>query len=613
MRRIEKSEWVPADGMELEKNAFEVVRSEQHYLVVAGPGAGKTELLAQRASYLLETNSCIFPRRILAISFKNDAAYNLRNRVKLRCGEELSKRFDSFTFDSFAKQLADRFATGIPADYPLRTDYEMLMNDAVVKNLYKQQNIDFFNTKNDLIRFHSGSILPLPTGEEGDQYRKGVWDMLLANNPPLVTFQMLMRLAQYLIDSNPLVAKYLRETYQYVFLDEFQDTTQVQYDFFKACFKDSDTVFTAVGDDKQRIMAWAGAKPGIFDEFCAELSAELIPLKMNFRSAPRLVTLQNYLTKHLLGRDEEAIPSAKWNPEQGECAVWRFANENLEIATVFDRVHRYIHEDGIAPREICILVKQQLESYVGRLISVFNANGIKARDESQFQLLLGEEFVEYVLDSLCFLDDVTLGKGKPRALEFLRNMRMEYQDNQLLVMERDYDRFIRNLAKDQPAELSDDQINNLIQTIINFADESRIRSYFIKYKTGTFFADSKESLKATYKTYYRQLKRFGLAADALLGVDSIPVMTVHKSKGLEYHTVIFIGLEDDAFWTFNRQADEDKCLFFVALSRAKERIIFTFSSSRIGTRNARQSMENIKVLFDHLTQSGIVAEENFVE
>jgi DNA helicase II / ATP-dependent DNA helicase PcrA len=51
-------------------------------------------------------------------------------------------------------------------------------------------------------------------------------------------------------------------------------------------------------------------------------------------------------------------------------------------------------------------------------------------------------------------------------------------------------------------------------------------------------------------------------------------MTIHKSKGLEYHTIIFIGLEDGAFWTFQRQPDEDKCAFFVALSRAKERVIF---------------------------------------
>nr|WP_261769622.1 3'-5' exonuclease [Paenibacillus xylanexedens] len=61
---------------------------------------------------------------------------------------------------------------------------------------------------------------------------------------------------------------------------------------------------------------------------------------------------------------------------------------------------------------------------------------------------------------------------------------------------------------------------------------------------------------------------------------SIPVMTIHKSKGLEYDTVIFLGLEDDAFWSFNTQKIEDMCAFFVALSREKKQCFFTFSASR---------------------------------
>lgn len=78
-RKIE--EWIPSDNLQLEDNALNTVKSDYNTLVIAGPGAGKTELLAQRASFLLETNSCIYPRKILAISFKRDAAYNLKNRL----------------------------------------------------------------------------------------------------------------------------------------------------------------------------------------------------------------------------------------------------------------------------------------------------------------------------------------------------------------------------------------------------------------------------------------------------------------------------------------------------------------------------------------------------
>ena len=73
--------WSPSEGLILEPAALMAVKNLENSLVVAGPGAGKTELLAQKASYLLETNSCVNPSKILAISFKKDAAINLKNRI----------------------------------------------------------------------------------------------------------------------------------------------------------------------------------------------------------------------------------------------------------------------------------------------------------------------------------------------------------------------------------------------------------------------------------------------------------------------------------------------------------------------------------------------------
>src|SRR5689334_14319905 len=106
MKSICENEWLPVDGLDLEPNAKTVVMLPiGNTLVVAGPGAGKTELLAQKACFLLQTNLCRFPHRILAISFKRDAAFNLKERVILRAGSELAGRFDSLTYDAFAKQL----------------------------------------------------------------------------------------------------------------------------------------------------------------------------------------------------------------------------------------------------------------------------------------------------------------------------------------------------------------------------------------------------------------------------------------------------------------------------------------------------------------------------
>jgi superfamily I DNA/RNA helicase len=87
--RVSRDDWTPRGIPGLEAAALEVVKSDGNFLVVAGPGAGKTEMLAQRASFLLETGICASPYRILAISFKRDAAKNLRDRVSRRCGDEV--------------------------------------------------------------------------------------------------------------------------------------------------------------------------------------------------------------------------------------------------------------------------------------------------------------------------------------------------------------------------------------------------------------------------------------------------------------------------------------------------------------------------------------------
>ena len=110
MRFVTPDEWCPSGGIQLDEDSLDVVSSQVSQAVQAGPGAGKTELLAQWAALLLQTNTCPAPKKIPAISFKRDAATNLKERMEKRGGPELSGRFDSYTFDAFAKGILDRFA-----------------------------------------------------------------------------------------------------------------------------------------------------------------------------------------------------------------------------------------------------------------------------------------------------------------------------------------------------------------------------------------------------------------------------------------------------------------------------------------------------------------------
>jgi len=603
MRYTELEKWEPSDNMNLEDNALITAKSDYNTLVVAGPGAGKTELLAQRASFLLETNKCVYPKKILAISFKRDAAYNLNNRVEKRCGEKLSKRFDSLTFDAFSKLILDQFYRGLPEGYKINYPYDVVLNENEILDVYKAIDVNFHSThsKNELLDLHN-KALPIDNAGVDNRIKLQVWKQLVDKKSSSLSFKMIMRLAQLIINSNPRVKSYLQETYSHIFLDEFQDTTFLQFDFLSSCFKGSDALFTAVGDDKQRIMLWAGAKPDIFDAYIKEYKAKDLFLEMNFRSAPRLVELQNHLISKLLNKTDLVKASSKWDKNKGEAYVWIYENQQKETEHLFKEVKSWIENDELKPRDICILVKQQLSVYAGEIIDYFNANGIKARDENQLQDLLSDDLIVFILNTISLLSDKKSLDEKTQAINFLINTSSVYDDIEIVKLENKFNKFIKQLSR------KDLESKELVSEIISFVSIDRIKANFPNYRNPTFLKDMLKQLSESLEKYIVESENIYEAVQKLLGKDSVPIMTIHKSKGLEYNSIIFVGLEDGAFWSFKNQADEDKCAFFVALSRAEERVAFTFSKTRKnkwGTEK-KQSAKDIYVIFEELKKSGVV-------
>jgi DNA helicase II / ATP-dependent DNA helicase PcrA len=604
MKKTAPNDWIPTDGLKLENNALEAIRAPGNTLVVAGPGSGKTELLAQKACYLLQTGTCPHPRRILAISFKRDAAFNIKERVQRRCGEQLSQRFDSYTFDKFAKQLLDRFSNAILDPYKVTANYELLVETKVlnseIENAFREADYTYFNTHNVKGDFLTRTPLPHVISDKDDAARQKAWLVLAAEPNPKLGFNMIMRLAQFIMDTNPKLKAFLHQTYSHVFLDEFQDTTFLQYDFLKACFDGSRVNYTAVGDDKQTIMKWAGAIPGIFGQFITDTKAGPLPLAMNFRSAPKLVHLQNYLMEHLLGKNDFAQPSPDWKGGGGEARMCFFDNQADEIAYLVKEILRWVHAEKIAPREICILVKQLPPKYTTDLIDALVASGVQARDETILQDLLCEDIVRYLVNVLTVIITGNYGIQSDEAFCFLCNINSSYDDLPLLRLKSQFIRFCdQHRGKYPAATLSDKQLGNLIVEIVKFAGVDKIKMAFPHYGQGNYLMKVLGDVFTHLKRYYSKTKDLATALDAILGKDSIPVMTTHKSKGLEYHTVIFVGLEDDAFWTYKNQKDSDDNLVFVALSRAKERVLFTFCRHR----GVPQQAANIKVIHDLLTGS----------
>lgn len=610
MKIVNENNWKTVGNITLEKNALDAIKCEKNTLVIAGPGAGKTELLAQKACYLFETNLCRAPQKILAISFKKDSAENLKERVLKRYGEEIKDRFISLTYDAFFKSIVDHFIYSLPVNCRPNINYviadDNMINEAFKKAANKDISLDRSTIKNKNKKINS---VTLPLDENSLEGK--VWNYLLKgfdNNEAAITFSMITKLATYIVDTNPMIKRAIQATYSYVFLDEFQDTTELQYLFLKSCFKDSKSIITAVGDYKQRIMVWAGALKTVFDDFRSDFNADDFNLIMNYRSAPRLVSLQKAMYGILNESQSYVGTSDKWNDDDGCVKLLMSKNELQESQNVVESIKENI-SDGMDLKDICILCKQKIKDYTSQIIIDLQKEGIRARDEGEYQEQLSEPIVNLILNFL------KLSVNRKSPDEWI-NLEIEYiaimgetDENQDDLYRDCIDKLdckLKEINKYLKLPLDINKFNYMIDNIIDFFNIDRIKARYITYKQGDYFNETITKFKNLFWEEYKYAELNMIKAiEGFRGLYSIPIMTIHKSKGLEYSAVYFIGLEDDAFWNYNNQQEEDRCAFFVAISRAKKFLMFTFCEQRKNTKNPIQKTEKIEEFYDLLSESKV--------
>ena len=623
-KRIAPDDWIPVDVKKLEDAAIDVVKSSANVGVVAGPGAGKTELLAQRASFLLQTNLCPDPKKILAISFKKDAAENLAERVEKRCGKELASRFDSKTFDAFSKGLLDRFLEAIPTAFRPSVDYEIpeLKNPAIKRFLTQLKPPEELIQKERLYSVDVNSFMkelvlaPLPLqiqfGSALEWAAIEFWnDALRGSAKSKLTFPMIGRLATYMLVNNPAIIRAIRSTYSHVFLDEFQDTTHVQFDLVKTAFLGSSAVLTAVGDNKQRIMGWAMALPDAFYDYNTAFAAKGYSLLMNYRSSPYLVQIQHHLIAAIDSQSVKPISGVDVTPGS-ICDVLVFPNTKSESVYVGNLIFDLIHNDKFNPRDICILTKQTPDVYSGEIIDVLRAKNIEARNEVVFQDLLKEPITEILLTFLKLASRDRARSMWTETIDILSKCRGQFdQEVTFLDYEKELSEFRKRQRNKMKNTKSKDHLNAIIRDTVDFIDERSIRGMFPQYQQGDFFEGLLSKITENLWKYLSVPgASWSKAIDGFEGASSVPIMTVHKSKGLEFKAVIFVGFEDSAFWNFKNQRHEDTCTFFVAFSRAKQKVFFTVSEMRMTNQERgveRQSTVSIRPLFDLLASAGIQA------
>ncbi|MCX5278447.1 UvrD-helicase domain-containing protein [Streptomyces virginiae] len=613
-------DWRPTGIEDLEPAAWGALRDTGNVAVVAGPGAGKTEFLAQRAAYLLQTGLCPWPQHILAISFKRDSAANLGRRVAARAPDHAS-RFVSMTFDAFTKGLVDRFALALPPDWRMRHGYDIrTAPDSEVRTFLNTVAFSAPQTLAGQLGFQSGRFVPdivggwnlpetVPTDDAVDAVSYAVREWwrarYLRSGRAEVDFVMLNRLAELLVRTAPKLRRALRMTYPIVFVDEFQDTTSAQFSFLTSVFGE-ETAVTTVGDGKQRIMGWAGAVPEAVQRFTNTFDATTYRLAWNFRSSDALVELQHVIASKLDPATVRATSKATAEDGHDPTVLWTFSSGDREARYIADWIARDIADSDRTPADFALIARQRVKDFEPHFRARLAAHGIRVRnDDARFgkmslQDLLKSETTRLLVGLLrlahqpCGLAAVwrevsaTLVRVHGAADDEAAQRRVG-EDLSDLTTE------LRSWLQAHPASTT--SAADAVRNLLDLVDSATLRRYVKATAPGEEFDLITGAFEARLETVLAGAVDWGAVFDEFESADAVVLLTTHRSKGLEYHTVFFLGIHGRQWWSLGSDRREGTSTFFVGLSRAAQRLVFTTDrSERTGP---------IAAFFAMLTEAGV--------
>ena len=244
--------------------------------------------------------------------------------------------------------------------------------------------------------------------------------------------------------------------------------------------------------------------------------------------------------------------------------------------------------------------------YIKQLEVLFNQEGISIRNEAYFQDLLKENIMILILTSLKAALDTSDSEAWITLLNFLHvfSDSKSYFD---LKKEEDAvintKKFLNQISIKLTSVTRIDDLFDVFQTIINYYGMDNIRAHFIQYSNLSYVEKLVQDLCDSLYFYYEKTGNWVEAILYLKGKNCIPVMTIHKSKGLEFDTVFLVGLDDQSFWSFKYNSEETTATLFVAISRAKKNFITTFTCDRLGNTCERKLISDY---YDVFRRSGVV-------
>lgn len=636
-----------------ERQKEAVLQKDGPILIIAGAGAGKTKTLTHRILDLIHKG--VQPENILAITFTNKAAKEMRERVEKIISKDLTlsslyghKPFVS-TFHSLGVHIIKENSKiiGLTKNFSImdRSDSSKLIKECLkeldidpkqfepnkILNSISREKSDLKTPEDYSVNLEEGYTLKAVTAKVWPLYEKK-----LAREKALDFDDLLVKTYAILKNNKNILEKY-QDLWKYIHIDEYQDTNKVQYMIAKILAEKNRNI-CVVGDIDQSIYSWRGADIQNILSFENDYpEAKIILLEENYRSTQTILTIANeVIEKNKLRREKNLFTKNA----DGEKASFLKALNEIEEARFIARKAQELINKGVSPREIAVLYRANFQSRV--LEEAFLTESVPYQ-------VLGTKFFERkeVKDILSFirsslnpesLTDLkriinvpTRGIGKVTILKIFSVLGGSSAN-------------IKNLSMQLPEGMKQ-KVNsffNLLNKIKNETEKlkpSELIKYIIK-ESGLEFElqkgndEDKERLEnmrelATLAVKYDHLPKpegvEKLLEESTLASDqdsmeknenAVKLMTVHASKGLEFDYVFITGLEQDLFphqgiGTEERtpeEIEEERRLFYVALTRARKKLFLTYTEMR--TIYGSQQM-NLPSIFLGEFDNDLLEEENF--
>ena len=579
-------------------------------LICAVPGSGKTLTMSHRIGHLIKKHG-IAPENILALSFTRSAAEAMREKL-VPVLDDMASRVTLSTIHSFCHFLLR--SEGRPFQVLSGKEQIIFMRDVMKKLKVKDLSTGMVLREISLAKNNLISVDEFRSLYEGDKTMQKVADIYEAYDRDkqmklFLDFDDLLVESYRLISENDEVREKYKGTFRHLMVDEWQDTNPLQLELLKILVNESESgaSFWVCGDDWQSIYAFTGASVSNILNFQDMFpNAEQMILNLNYRSTPQILQACQNLIRHNQKKIEKELRTD--NPTGDDVIVLESSSEETEAITLVNEIRELVDSKNFKYTDIAVLYRCNFmsrvveEAFSQHKVPYSIENGLCFYDRREVKLLLdylrfmsnpyseeGDEALRSIINVpnryigrkfLSELDEFQSGSNMhlfeklvsmPIELIYIRRSVKEFiefvnpliQDAenlqpaelvQLLRVSLDYDRYITD--DDMPSP-DDVKIENLNQLQLAAARYNDIRS-FLDY-TETFqdesVSDNKEGLR---------------------------IMTIHKSKGLEFPVVFVIGMVENILPSKKGNIEEERRICFVGISRAMKLLYLSHSLAYLG-------------------------------